>query len=369
MGRRVAAELQSHVRAVRESRGLSQAELARLAGLSRQALSAIEAGRYVPNTAVALRLAEALGCAVEDLFRVPTTPTVRARLAGPASIPRVRLGRLRSELVAWPLEGPLAAQPADGTVVSRKGHRAAVALLGGRGDVERTVFVAGCDPALRIAGSLAETSGRVRVHWIPTSSAAALQALGEGLVHAAGTHLHPPGDPEGTQTIRHALGRAPALVVTLARWVEGVMLRPGARIRSAEDLLRPGVRVVNREQGSGSRLVFDQWLRGAGIPVDSLEGYRRELSGHLAVAEAVATGLADAGPGVLPVARLFGLDFLPLAEHRYDLVVPEDLTDREPVRVLLDVVAGRRFREELAAIGGYDPAPAGSVRKLGEIAG
>ncbi|MDR7449843.1 MAG: substrate-binding domain-containing protein [Armatimonadota bacterium] len=357
------------MRAAREARGLSQAELARRAGLSRQALSAIEAGRYLPNTAVALRLAQGLGCAVEDLFAFPTSPTVRARLAEDSPAVRVRLGRVRERLVAWPLWGPVAPLPADGTVAHRRGRAATVALLPGRVTPEHTLFLAGCDPALRIAGTLAEAAGRVRVHWIPTGSARALEALRDGLVHVAGTHLHPPEDPEGTRTIRAALGRTPAVVVSVARWVEGMMLRPGVRVRRPEDLLARGVRVVNRERGSGSRLVFDRWLAGAGVPVDRVDGYRREVSSHLVVAEAVGGGLADAGPGVLPVARLYGLDFLPLAEQRYDLVVPQDLVDAEPVRVLMDVVAGRRFRQELAAIGGYDAACAGAVRKLEGSAG
>ncbi|MDR7566963.1 MAG: substrate-binding domain-containing protein [Armatimonadota bacterium] len=355
---------ENRVRQVRESRGLSQAGLARLAGLSRQALSAIEAGRYLPNTGVALRLAQALGCAVEDLFAAPASSTVKARLAldGPAL--RVRLGQVRSQLVAWPLWGPVAPLPADGTVAGRAGHRVTVALLPGSVTPEHTLFLAGCDPALRIAGTLAEAAGRVRVHWVPTGSARALEALRDGLVHVAGTHLHPPEDPEGTQTIRAALGRTAAVVVSVAKWVEGLMLRSGVRIRSPEDLLRRGVRVVNREQGSGSRLVFDRWLAGAGVPTDRVDGYRRELPSHLSVAEAIASGLADAGPGVLPVARLYGLDFLPLVEQRYDLVVPQDLLDTGPVRVLMDVVAGRRFRQELVAIGGYDAACAGAIRKL-----
>lgn len=364
MGRRVPAEVESRVRAEREARGLSQAELARRAGLSRQALSAIEAGRYLPNTAVALRLAQALGCAVEDLFAFPTSPTVGARLAEESPAVRVRLGRVRDGLVAWPLWGPVALLPADGTVAHRRGRAATVALLPGRVIAEHTLFLAGCDPALRIAGSLAEATVRVRVHWIPTGSARALAALRDGLVHVAGTHLHPPEDPEGIQTIRAALGPTAAVVVSLARWVEGLMLRPGARTRSPEDLLRRGVRVVNREPGSGSRMVFDRWLAGAGVPANRVDGYRRELRSHLSVAEAIAAGLADAGPGVLPVARLYGLDFLPLVEQRFDLVIPQDLVDTEPVRVVMDVVTARRFRQELAAIGGYDVTGAGAVRKL-----
>jgi putative molybdopterin biosynthesis protein len=122
--------------------------------------------------------------------------------------------------------------------------------------------------------------------------------------------------------------------------------------------------VVNREQGSGSRLVFDRWLRAAGVPGRRLEGYGIELDSHVAVAEAVAGGLADAGPGVLPVARWYGLDFLPISEQRYDLVVPRDLVDAEPVQMFLDVVTGRRFRQELLAMGGYDFASAGTVRTV-----
>jgi len=364
VGRRVPAEVESRVRAAREARGLSQAELARRAGLSRQALSAIEAGRYLPNTAVALRLAQALGCAVEELFAFLSSATVRARLAEESPAVRVRLGRVRSHLVAWPLWGPAAPLPADGTVTHRRGKAATVALVPGRVTPERTLFLAGCDPALRIAGTLAEATGRVGVHWIPTGSARALEALREGLVHVAGTHLHPPEDPDGIQTIRAALGSTAAVVVSVARWVEGLMLRPGVRIRGPEDLLRRGVRVVNRERGSGSRVVFDRWLAAAGVPADRVAGYRRELPSHLSVAEAVANGLADAGPGVLPVARLYGLDFLPLVEQRYDLVIPQDLVDTEPVRVVMDVIAGRRFRQELVTIGGYDVTCAGAVRKL-----
>ncbi|GBD31027.1 hypothetical protein HRbin32_02144 [bacterium HR32] len=82
----------------------------------------------------------------------------------------------------------------------------------------------------------------------------------------------------------------------------------------------------------------------------------------------MAGGLADAGPGVLPVARWYGLDFLPIADERYDLVVPQDLVDAEPVQRFLDVVTGRRFRQELLAIGGYDLGPAGTVRAVpGEV--
>ena len=367
MGRRVPGVLENRVRAVRESRGLPQAEVARRAGLSRQALSAIESGRYVPNIAVALRLAQVLGCPVEDLFGPPPgagVDAVLARPAGPAA--RVVVGRVRERLVAWPLWGSSSSLPADGVVEDRRAPRARITMLPGAIPPDRALLLAGCDPSLHVAGCLVERRGGVRVHWLPLSSGRALEAAGRGLVHVAGTHLHPPEDPEGVGVVRRWLGHTPAVMVSVARWVEGLVLRPGLgkQVRRPEDLLRPGLRVVNREQGSGSRLVFDRWLRAAGVPGRRLEGYGIELDSHVAVAEAVAGGLADAGPGVLPVARWYGLDFLPISEQRYDLVVPRDLVDAEPVQMFLDVVTGRRFRQELLAMGGYDFASAGTVRTV-----
>lgn len=364
VGRRIPWGVENRVRALRESRGWPQAELARACGLSRQALSAIESGRYVPNTAVSLRLAQALGCAVEDLF-VPAAPQLlEAVLAeGSSSHGRVRLGRVRSRLVAWPLRGQDASLPADGTVVRSVGRRARIALLRGAGNPDEVLLVAGCDPAVRLAGLLAQGRGAVHVHWVALGSARALRAAREGLVHAAGTHLAAPEDPHGTGAIRRWFGPAPARVVTVSRWAEGLMLRPGLRVRAPTDLLRPGITVVNREVGAGSRGVFDRWLAQAGVPAERIRGYGRTLQSHLAVAEAVASGLADAGPGVLPVARAYGLEFLPVEERRYEVVVPEDLWGWKPVQRFLEVLGDRTFRQELARLG-YDPTESGQSRVL-----
>ncbi|MCL6552876.1 MAG: helix-turn-helix domain-containing protein [Firmicutes bacterium] len=359
--------IENRVREVRQARAVPQADLARRCGLSRQALSAIEAGRYVPNTAVALRLARVLGCAVEDLFAPRQVHPTEVRVADPASgVGRVRVGRVRDQLVAWPLWGADAGWPADGMLAAPGAPRSDLKWFPGAAPPDRVLFVAGCDPALRLAGALVEQAADVRVHWLPLGSARALRAVADGLVHLAGTHLHPPGDPHGVRTIRRLLGGRAAVVVSVARWVEGLMLRPGlaGRVRNPHDLLPRGMRMVNREVGSGTRAVLDQWLQDAGVEPTLVRGYRLELRSHLAVAEAVFAGLADAGPGVLPVARLYGLEFLPLAEQRYDLVVPRDLVDLQPVRVLLDVLTGRRFHQELVSIGGYDPSPAGSTRVL-----
>jgi molybdate-binding protein len=144
--------------------------------------------------------------------------------------------------------------------------------------------------------------------------------------------------------------------------VEGLGLASGnpKQIRSVSDLARPDVTLVNRELGSGSRLLLDAALQASGLDPGSLAGYDRELPGHRAVAEAIANGLADTGPLAFPVARSSGLSFLPLLEERYDLVVPLDYLDWPPVRDLLELLASRPVRRELEA-SGYDVHESGAL--------
>jgi putative molybdopterin biosynthesis protein len=108
-------------------------------------------------------------------------------------------------------------------------------------------------------------------------------------------------------------------------------------------------------------MLLDIWLRDAGIAPHRVPGYGREVPSHLAVAEAVASGGADVGPGILAVARALGLDFVALQEERYDLVIPLEFLNTAPVQALLEVAASTRFREELEALGGYDGSRTGTI--------
>lgn len=301
--------LQVHVRERRLALGLSQQELAGRAGLSRQALIAIEAGRLVPSVAVALRLARALRCRVDDLFALPDVhSTVEADLGSesPAALEppfRVWLARVGPRLLAWPLAGAAGDEQADGIARERRsGGRLAVELVADPAEFERSLVIAGCDPALAVLGAHLRRAGRaVRAVWLPQSSLQALRSLARGEVHIAGTHLWDPATSEyNLPVVRRELAGRPVVVVTLSRWVEGLLLAPGnpKGIRRLEDLARPDVRIVNRETGSGSRLVFDELLRRAGIDASALSGYDREVRRHRALAEVIAGGLADAGPGV-----------------------------------------------------------------------
>ena len=372
MGRQSGASpLQVRVRERRLAQGLSQQELAERAGLSRQALIAIEAGRLVPSVAVALRLARALRCRVDDLFALPDVhPTVEAELGSESLAAleppfRVWLARVGPRLLAWPLAGAASDAQADGIARERRsGGRLAVELTAEPAELERSLVIAGCDPALAVLGAHLRRAGRtVRVLWLPQSSLQALRSLARGEVHIAGTHLWDPSTSEyNLPAVRHELAGHLVAVVTLSRWLEGLLLAPGnpKGIRGLEDLARPDVRIVNREPGSGSRLVFDELLRRAGVEPSALSGYECEVRGHRALAEVIAGGLADAGPGVWPVARSYGLDFLPLMEERYDLVIPAALLDLPAVRDLLDLATSLPFRRELEA-SGYDLAAVGTV--------
>jgi putative molybdopterin biosynthesis protein len=163
--------------------------------------------------------------------------------------------------------------------------------------------------------------------------------------------------------VRRELAGHRLLVVTLSQWQQGLIVARGnpKGITGAADLARPEISLVNRDAASGSRMLFDVWLHQAGIAPRWVSGYAREVPSHLAVAEAVASGSVDVGPGILAVARALELDFIPLQEERYDLVIPLEFLNTAPVQALLDVVASPHFRTELEALGGYDGSRAGTV--------
>ena len=379
MGRKKgAALLDNDVRSKRQAAGLSQQALATRCGLTRQAINAIEAGHYAPSTSVALRLARVLGCTVEALFRLPeVAPHIEAEFLGespPAAAVRTRcqVARVGARLLAHPLTGALAAfTAADGLLVPaatdapRADRRVDIELLVDTQVPENTVVVLGCDPALALLGAhLTRRYPTLRLVWVPRSSLTALRMLGRGEAHAAGTHLWDPESGESNMPyVRRELAGRRLIVVTLSQWQQGLIVARGnpKGITGPADLARPEITLVNRDTGSGSRMLFDMWLRQAGIAPHWVSGYGREVLSHLAVAEAVASGGADVGPGILAVARALALDFIPLQEERYDLVIPMEFLPTVPVQALLDIVASLHFRAELEALGGYDGSRAGTV--------
>ena len=132
-------------------------------------------------------------------------------------------------------------------------------------------------------------------------------------------------------------------------------------MESLADLPRDGVRFVNRQRGSGTRVLLDYKLGELGIAPDDIEGYDREEFTHLAVAADVAGGSCDVGLGVLAAAKALGLDFVPLLTERYDLAIPRGYYESPLLAPLLERIRDDGFQEEVAALGGYDVSEMGAV--------
>jgi len=349
------------LRQQRAAAGLSQGELADRIGVSRQALSAIEAGRQVPSTALALELAHALHCTVDQLFRLTPGSVVHARLAKLErgnGVTRVVVGRVDGRLVAHPACDET--RSADGILFERPEQleRAAVELLSEPSNVDVNVLIAGCAPLLGVlADRLARRYQDARATWVPATSSRSLDLLARRLVHIAGIHLAHAADPDAhVRAAQCVVPHQRSILVNLARWRQGLVVAPGnpRGITTAADLLRPEVRSVVRDAGAGAQKLLERLLRQAGQR-DMNPGTQRPLaSDHDEVARLVRWGVADVGVAIESAALAEDLDFVPLAEERFDLVIPESYLDTPPVARLLDLLGGPSFRVEAAGLRGYD---------------
>ena len=367
----------TRLRLARQARGLSQQQLAGVAGVTRQAVSAVESGHSDPSLRVALGLARALGMTVEELFG-PGEPgdPVLARPVAPVSAPgsRVALATVGDTFVALPLDADLAARlgfgAAGGLTVRGGGSQGAQGAQGVHGasgsqggqvavrpigPPRPTVVVAGCDPALPLLETpLALLDPPLAFAWWPCGSAEALRLAAAGLVHAAGVHRVGPREGDDTSGIPGG-----AEVVGFASWREGLVVRPGAGVRGLADVARQGLRLVNREPGAQARTLLDRERLRLGLEPSQLPGYDSLAAGHLQVTAAIVGGLADAGVSSEPAALAYGLDFIPLAEEHFDLLLPAKHAASREVQGLLKVLTSPWLQAQLASLPGYDAARCG----------
>ncbi len=360
----------NRLREIRERAGVPAAALARYAGVSRQTIYAIESGAYVPNTATALLLARNLNSSVEEIFSLdavdaappPQSATpLRGELHPGQPVRLCRVGRTNVAVPA--LSENLFLPEADAVVEAGGGNRFLVRPIDDAALPQRAL-IAGCDPALSLLAR-ALRSSHIDTVLASAASAESLDLLRDGLVHIAGSHLRDSatGDYNLPQ-LRSRFAKGSLYVATFASWQEGLLVKPGNRkgIRSVAALARKGVSIANRQEGSGSRQLLDRLLLEAGVSSARVNGYRRILPGHLPAAWAVASGDADCCIATEAAARLFGLEFIPLAVERFDLVTLRRYLDLPQVRAVFDLLARSGVRRRLGAIAGYDVSQTGSRR-------
>ena len=253
---------------------------------------------------------------------------------------------------------------ADGLLVvpsGVEGHHAGeevrVELLRGLGEIDRTIVVIGShDLVLDLAASaLRADDPLVTLASSNVGSLGGLVALRDGLCHVAGSHLLDPATGEYTLPYVDKLLGPDIAVIRLVHRDQGLIVAPGNPLGLAkiDDLTRPGLRYVNRQRGAGTRVLLDHELTRRGIDPADVPGYSREEHTHLAVAAAVAAGRADTGMGILAAARAFGLDFGPVTQEPYDLVLRADSLTDDRLQPLLALLDSPRFREQVEALGGY----------------
>ncbi|CAM3526042.1 substrate-binding domain-containing protein [Deinococcus frigens] len=367
-----AGTLQTLVQQRRKDAGLGPTELARRAGITRQALHKIEAGISAPTTVVALRLAQALRCGLDELFRLAPSE-VHAQLIGVAQPGgRVQLAQVGETLLAIPLHGPAGlSHRADGMIAAQLEHGVKVDLSGDLDLAGRTAVLIGCDPSLDLLAAHTRTAfSDLRVITRPASSQVALAGVAAGEAHLAGIHLWDTQSGESNLPFvrRMRLGQ-PVHVIALWTWEQGLMMAAGnpRKIGGIDDLRGHSLRLINRDPGAGSRLMLDGWLSAAGFSAAqcaALPGYLDEVDSPLEAARRVQSGAADVAPGPRVAAQALGLHFVPLQREHFDLIVPESHLNHPAVRALLHTACTPAFLLELATLGGYDAAQVGQLRGI-----
>ncbi|MFP3998570.1 MAG: molybdopterin biosynthesis protein [Desulfobacterales bacterium] len=311
-----------------------------------------------------------------DMTEAEPTKKIAGKL-GMEQFIRVKLGRVGSRIVATSLPrgaGTITSiTEADGIIRIpadkegiREHEKTPVRLLKSRQSVENTIVAVGShDNTIDvIADMIRAKSSRFTLSSSHVGSMGGLMAVKNGLCHFAGSHLLDENDGSyNISYIRRYLSDTPVLLVRLAEREQGFIVAPGnpKNIFGIEDLTRDNILFINRQAGSGTRVLLDYQLRGAGIDPDSIKGYEKEEYTHMAVAAAVLSQSADAGLGIRAAAKALGLDFVAMATESYELVIPEKFFNTDRIEVLLEVIRSEEFIARVNSMGGYHTQNTGKI--------
>ncbi len=335
-----------------------------------------------------LVLTELLRPLIDDWFQAAPVPYVyreatlaRAVVSGLKyqEFVRVRLGQVGGKLMASPLgrgSGVVSSfMKADGileipqgTEGYAAGSAVPVRLLRPAEELDHTLVAIGShDPLLDEAADLLHLADpSLFMSSTHVGSMGGIMAVRRGETHIAGVHLLDEHDGSyNTAFIKKYFPQGGVRLVECVGRTQGLMLPPGnpGSIQTLKDLARPGLRYVNRQKGSGTRILIDYLCKKEGIDPSNIYGYDREEFTHTSVAAQIASGTADAGMGIYSAAQLYGLDFLPICMEQYDLLIPDEAFDTPMVQRLLEVLQSDAFRARLEALGGYRLERPGTVRQ------
>lgn len=370
-------EVRTNLAQVRAQRGLGAAHLASQVGVSRQTIYAIEAGTYVPNTTVSLRLARALDTTVEELFQIEANESFREEILEAAVVSEaetlepgqlLRICSVGKAIVAVPPEpSGWGLPPADAVLLdpvrkARNHAKARVRVLSDKWKTVPRVLIAGCDPSVSILAQSLQTQGCELIVAYENSSRA-LELLQADLVHVAGTHLvDKVTGKTDLRPITRMFSRNAVVIISYAVWEEGLVTAQGnpKRIAGVADLSRKDVTFTNREPGAGCRRLLDDLLAKSRITPRHIDGYDRITVGHLPAARLVRQGEVDCCISTRAVARALALDFTPLAQKPYHLVLRRQRLNEPSIQALLETLGRVSFRREVESCTGYDMRTSGN---------
>jgi putative molybdopterin biosynthesis protein len=312
----------------------------------------------------------------KETITVQPTKKIASKL-GVEEFLRVKLGEVGDRIVATPLPrgaGTITSiTEADG-IIRIPNHvegindteRVSAELLRPLAAIRRTIVIVGShDNSLDVlADQLKFGHSELTLSSSHVGSMGGLMAIRRGVCHLAGTHLldTEDGSEDGSYNRSYLKKYLPDTAVKLIHLVQrdqGLIVKPGnpKEIHGIEDIGRKDISFINRQVGSGTRILLDYKLNQLGIKADTINGYQNEEFTHMAVAVSVLSGSEDAGLGIYAAAKALGLDFI----EQYDLVVPQEYFETEPVQILLEIINSPAFKQRVEALGGYNTEKTGEI--------
>jgi molybdenum cofactor synthesis domain-containing protein len=292
---------------------------------------------------------------------------------------RVILGKVGERIIAIPLAGGAGMMTslvrADGILriapeISghSEGEKVEVELLTSERALHNRLLAIGSHDLTidLLASCIKERSdGKITISSSNVGSMGGLLAIDKGIAHFAGSHLLDTETGDYNRSyIRRYLKNIPVTLVTLVHRSQGLMIARGnpKNIKGIKDLVRPDITFINRQAGSGTRILLDYELEKAGIAPESIAGYRSDEYTHMSVAMAVASGRADVGLGIMASANALDLYFIPIARERYDLVIPTGLLEDRRICLMLEIIRSQQFIKQVLALGGYETGETGKIQ-------